>query len=137
MEALGIRAALTEILKVLRGGIEFCRSFSEAPWQLRELANQFRLLETEVTLFQLLICRSNKWLQFDRREVRSLNQYICDAGQELRHIQAALTKEVRQAIWKKLLRWTHYGKDKTESLLRKLTRLVSSINLVLDLVSKA
>jgi len=136
MEALGTTAALTEILKILRGGIEFCQSFGDAPWQLKELAKQFQLLETEVQVFQLLTCKSRKWLQTNKSEVALLNQYICDAAQDLRHIQVALTKEVRHATWRSRLRWTLYGKDKTEVLLRKLVRLVSSMNLVISLLSK-
>ncbi len=136
MEAFGATAAVIEILKLLRGAIEFCQSFRDAPGELQQLANRFRLLETEVELFRLLTGRSRHWLHSNKKDHWLLNQYIHDAGQALRYIQSDFAKEARNATLKNRLRWSLYGKVKADLLLQRLAGLESSMNLVMSIFSK-
>jgi len=136
VEALGIRAALVEFLKVLRVGIEFCQSFSEAPHEIQRLATHFKLLSTEIELLLVISQRSQQWLDEDKRDARLLHQYICNAGQALRKIQAELAEELKDSTLRNRLRWGLYRKERTDSLLRSLTWLGSSVNLVVGIVSQ-
>jgi len=136
VEALGITTALVEFLKVLRVGIELCQSFREAPHELQQLAAHFRLLLTEIELLLAVARRSQQWSGNDQRDARLLHQYTCNARQALRNIQSELAKELRDATLRNRLRWSLYGKERAESLLRSLTSLGSSVNLVVGLVSE-
>lgn len=135
VEALGTAAAVIEILKVLRGGIEFCQSFKEAPRELQRFANHFRLLSTEFELFLLITRRSRKWLSTNGEDVCLLNDYVDIAKIALKDIRSELKHEVRGTTFKNRLRWSLYGKAKAGSLLVELGRLESSMNLMMGFVS--